>query len=98
MSKDLASSKKICGTCGSEIVDGQAYVAIVEDFEVGKDTTEDLLTKPHQWTTHHSTTQPSRVPVVCKPLKSKDTKQRKNMKKKPCKYCLGSGCDRCKKK
>ena len=69
MGEDLASSKKICETCGKEIKDGQAYLAMAEDFEVGKDTTVDLLMKPHKWLTYHSTTAPSRVKVVCTPKK-----------------------------
>ena len=66
MPKDLMSSKKICGYCGEEIVDGQAYYASAEDFEIGKDTTTDLLLKSHQWKTYHSLSAPSRVKVVCK--------------------------------
>lgn len=65
MSKDFASSKKMCGTCGKEIIDGQAYVAMADNFEVGKETALDLLTKSYKWSAYHSTTQPSRVPVVC---------------------------------
>lgn len=65
MSKDVASSKKMCGKCGGEILDGQAYVAVADDFEIGKETTYDLLTKSYKWSTYHSTTAPSRIPVVC---------------------------------
>lgn len=65
--KDVVSSKKICKTCGEEIVDGQAYLAIADDFEVGKEDTVDLLTKSYTWSTYHSTSGPSRVPIVCIP-------------------------------
>lgn len=63
--KDLASSKKICGYCGREILDGQAYVAIADNFEVGKEDTVDLLTKSYTWSTYHSKSAPSRVEVIC---------------------------------
>jgi hypothetical protein len=66
---DLSSSKKICGTCGKEIKDGQAYTALAVDFKFGKDDTLNLLTKPHKWKVYHNTTVPSSVPVECIPKK-----------------------------
>lgn len=71
---DVVNSKKICKTCGEEIVAGQAYWAIADDFEIGKGDAVDLLTKSYTWSTHHNTTGPSRVPVVCIPKEENDGK------------------------
>lgn len=69
MGKDLATSKKICKACGKEILDGQAYTAVAENFKVGEEDTVDLLTKSYKWSTYHNTTAPSRVKVICEPPK-----------------------------
>jgi len=66
MSKDAVSSVKICTKCGQEIKKGESYISIAEDFEVGKDSTVDLLTKSYQWSHCHSTTLPSAVKTVCR--------------------------------
>lgn len=71
---DVASSKKICKTCGEEILAGQAYLAMADDFEIGKEDAVDLLTKSYTWSTYHNTSAPSRVPVVCIPKEEKDGK------------------------